>query len=485
MTAQGLGAVDKVSKTGDLMTGDLQLPGIPALQTGAAPKSYIDGSFAGVVQYSGSWPPRPSTIGTILWIGPVSPPTTGAGAAVSGDQWLNTGTGGGSVASISAADPSIVIGGSSSTPTLRTGTLDVIATQHPPAGNVGMNATKLTNLANGSAAADSVALGQVIQNLTRVTTVTAATVTASPNQIIPTNTNSNAVAVTLPNAPMNGTVVAVKMVTQGAFNTTVLCAGSDTINSSSGGTSITLNLPGQGVILSYWSGIWTVLANGLPPGQFLTSQAGLFLPDGIAAAGGTNFGADAGHVHPATHIVSALPGSILGGNFPFWGISGQAAAAGTAGSNGTLYAIAVVVPANCTVTNVNLMVTSAGTSITSAYVGLMNSSGTVVATSTNRSADTQLTTSESLWAAPLSSTYPLTAPGIWYALALIVVGSAGTKPQLATGASGTAQSMALANQGTTSSAPRFAALSAQTSIAGPYTLSSMSGTALPFWCNLT
>ena len=76
----------------------------------------------------------------------------------------NTGAGGGGggvVDSVTAADASIVVGGTTANPTVRTGTLDVIATQHPPAASVPMNSHKLTGLANGSAATDSVAYGQL------------------------------------------------------------------------------------------------------------------------------------------------------------------------------------------------------------------------------------------------------------------------------------------------------------------------------------
>lgn len=64
------------------------------------------------------------------------------------------------VRSVTAADTSVVIGGTGTAPTVRTGTLDVVATQHPPAASVPMNSQKFTGLANGSAAADSAAYGQ-------------------------------------------------------------------------------------------------------------------------------------------------------------------------------------------------------------------------------------------------------------------------------------------------------------------------------------
>jgi len=71
------------------------------------------------------------------------------------------GGGGGSVDSVTAGDDSIVVGGSASAPAVETGTLDVIATLHPPAASVPMNDHKLTGLASGSASGDSVAYGQL------------------------------------------------------------------------------------------------------------------------------------------------------------------------------------------------------------------------------------------------------------------------------------------------------------------------------------
>lgn len=62
---------------------------------------------------------------------------------------------------VTAADTSIVVGGTAAAPTIRTNTLDVIATQHPPAAAVGMNSQKITSLANGTAATDGAAFGQI------------------------------------------------------------------------------------------------------------------------------------------------------------------------------------------------------------------------------------------------------------------------------------------------------------------------------------
>ena len=67
----------------------------------------------------------------------------------------------GGVASVTAGDTSIVVGGTSSDPTIKTATLDVIAADHPPAAAVAMNSKKITGLADGSAAQDAAAFGQI------------------------------------------------------------------------------------------------------------------------------------------------------------------------------------------------------------------------------------------------------------------------------------------------------------------------------------
>lgn len=71
------------------------------------------------------------------------------------------GAGGGVVDSVSAADGSIVVAGSAANPTVATGTLDAIATAHPPAASVALNSQKITGLANGSVATDAAAFGQI------------------------------------------------------------------------------------------------------------------------------------------------------------------------------------------------------------------------------------------------------------------------------------------------------------------------------------
>ena len=71
------------------------------------------------------------------------------------------GGGGGSVNSVTATDASIVVGGTGTDPTVATGTLNAVATTHPPTAAVALNSQKITGLANGSGAQDAAAFGQI------------------------------------------------------------------------------------------------------------------------------------------------------------------------------------------------------------------------------------------------------------------------------------------------------------------------------------
>ena len=66
------------------------------------------------------------------------------------------------VTSVTAGDTSVVIGGTPAAVTLETATLDVIATDHPPAAAWSNNAYKITDIANGSASSDAAAYGQIL-----------------------------------------------------------------------------------------------------------------------------------------------------------------------------------------------------------------------------------------------------------------------------------------------------------------------------------
>ena len=153
-------------------------------------------------------------------------------------------------------------------------------------------------------------------------------------------------------------------------------------------------------------------------------------PPGQLAAGSSGLAADAEHAHPALDVSAALPGSLLAWNYPPWALASSATPSQSAGTNGSLYFLKIYLPYATTVTNLNFYISAAGSGATvdAAYAGLCNSSGTVVAASTNRSSDSALTSgAPSTWTAPLSSPYAAAA-GTYYALLLIYMNTSGTNP---------------------------------------------------------
>lgn len=90
-------------------------------------------------------------------------PYAGAGTTANPSPYPpGGGGGGGSVNQVTAADTSVVVNPTTGNVTVRTGTLDVIATDHAPAANWSNNSHKITSLANGSGAQDAAAYGQTL-----------------------------------------------------------------------------------------------------------------------------------------------------------------------------------------------------------------------------------------------------------------------------------------------------------------------------------
>jgi hypothetical protein len=102
------------------------------------------------------------------------------------------------------------------------------------------------------------------------TSVKTAAYTAASNELVPTDTTSGNVPITLPVSPADGDLVEIKMVTQGGTNTTsVTCSGSQVFNKTGGATSLTLSMLAQAVLLQYKAtgAIWYVLADDLSLSQ--------------------------------------------------------------------------------------------------------------------------------------------------------------------------------------------------------------------------
>lgn len=91
--------------------------------------------------------------------------------------------------------------------------------------------------------------------------------TAAVNQIIPVSTANSSVTVSFPEAPPDGTRIGVKQVARTPPNVVTLqLSGSDTFNTTSGPTTVTLYGLNQGAEFQYSasSGVWINTADDVP-----------------------------------------------------------------------------------------------------------------------------------------------------------------------------------------------------------------------------
>lgn len=108
---------------------------------------------------------------------------------------------------------------------------------------------------------DGAAWQALMARLTR-TAVKTGNYSAAAWDLVPVDTTSAAVTVTLPTAPAHGTIVAAKFVVKGGNNNvTVATGGSDVINVAGGATSTTISLPLTMSVFFYdsSSAVWTVM----------------------------------------------------------------------------------------------------------------------------------------------------------------------------------------------------------------------------------
>lgn len=254
------------------------------------------------------------------------------------------GGGGGTVTSVTAADASVVISGVPTvTPAVATGTLDVIATQHPPAAPVPMNAKKITGLANGTAATDAAAFGQVVQSVAATDTsiVVAGTATA------PTIATGTLDVIAADHPP-----------------------AADWSNNNHKITS-----------LANGSGAQDAAAFGQVP--VADATAAHIGPDGTQVAGANAKWADSGHVHPRGGDWTPADYGVLGATAD-WESGGSASGALTAG---TVYLVRYNVRYAHTITNIVFRVSSGSSGAsTGSFVGVYSSAGTLLSGSADTGA---------------------------------------------------------------------------------------------------
>lgn len=100
------------------------------------------------------------------------------------------------------------------------------------------------------------------------TTVKTSAYTAAPGDYVIVDASSASVAITLPAAPANLTVIGIKMINATAPNTTTVTAsGSDVFNKTGGSTTLTLTLLNQSTAIQYVGGIWYVYSDDLSLAQ--------------------------------------------------------------------------------------------------------------------------------------------------------------------------------------------------------------------------
>lgn len=118
-------------------------------------------------------------------------------------------------------------------------------------------------IAAGADAATARAAIGAAQSLV-ATAVKTSAYTAAVGDLIPVDATSAAVTVTLPTAPADKTLVAIKKVDASANVVTVARGGSDVFNKSGGSTALTLSVQFQAVTVQYSGGVWYVIGGDLP-----------------------------------------------------------------------------------------------------------------------------------------------------------------------------------------------------------------------------
>jgi hypothetical protein len=287
-------------------------------------------------------------------------PTTGTFAIgdfaidQSGKAWICTSAGSpgtwslvgaGAVTSVTAADTSVVVGGTSTAPTVRTSTLDVIASDHPPVANWSNNGNAISGVSY-----------LAISGLTGATAA------------------SRYVGATTLGHPTSGTF-----------------AQGDYVVDQTGLLWI--------CTVAGTPGTW------ITSSATIDATATDILPVGAQAAGSVGKAADAGHVHPDLFGGFDALGTIIGQTMPFV-VAGNSALLASAG---VLLMCRILVPVGGTTSALNMYVTTVGNTLSNVYAALVNSSGVIVAQTANRASDAVLITTGGTWQPPWSSSATVAA----------------------------------------------------------------------------
>ena len=350
--------------------------------------------------------------------------------------WL-TSVGGSGVTSVTAGDTSIVVGGSGSAPTIATGTLDVIAADHPPAANWSNNSKKITSLANGTAASDAAAFGQLPVLAAADTsavvggTSTAPTVRTGTLDVIAAqhpaaadwSNNSHKITSLANGSGAQDAAAYGQLPVLAAADTSVVVAGTataptvrtstlDVIAADHPAAADWSNNSHKITSLANGSGAQDAAAFGQIP--LADTTAGNILPLGTQAAGSNGKWADSGHVHSSTASNGIGPATS---GFTAFAAGGCLNALNTSSGNntamvaGTIYYAALWIPFNVTLTGI--IVTIGATGGTDKWIAaLYSASGSLLANSAT--AGTTAGTTATKQAFAFTGTYAATGPAVYY-----------------------------------------------------------------------
>jgi hypothetical protein len=243
----------------------------------------------GTGSYSINWPL------SVTWLGgtaPVLAPGIGALTVVT----LETLNGGATWygAQVTQAPPlpvPVIDGGTGVVSTVPYGVVTGGATATAALQNTGTGAPGYVLTANGATSAPTWQAPSLA--LLTQAAVQASAYTAAPNQLVPVSTVSGPVTVTLPAAPVAGTLIGVKMVLQGGTSvTTVAAGGTDVINRNpviaGAAVSATLTLPDQGTLMQYDPGPAGFAFTGTSSSAILTATgSGFAAGDVVFLTGGS------------------------------------------------------------------------------------------------------------------------------------------------------------------------------------------------------
>ena len=339
-----------------------------------------------------------------------------------------------------------------------------------PASNlsdVASASTARTNLGLGTAAtqastAFATAASAAVLTLTPTATKTGA-YTAAPQDLVLTDATSGAFTVTLPAAPADATLIAVKKLDASVNTVTVTCGGSDTY--AVGGTTNALTVQGHAVTVRYQTatGKWITLSNDLPLAQVDTRYARTAnnLSDlASAATARTNLGLGSAATSATTAFdasgaattAQAAINTILGTGpqrqytdlkqrldrfteaaaltlippqamgFLAWNGPPPLASSNSGISVGFVFYIRIPILETISPTKMSCDLTTSGTAVSNAYMGIHSSDGqTLLAQTADISAAIQ---SGGLVTASLTSTPTLTGGDTNYVWGEILMGAA-------------------------------------------------------------